>query len=755
MAHRRWHDLPFRTKLVVYSGVITASALFIAGIALVTMETKSYREQLAARVTAAADITSQTSASALVFDDADFATRLLTAISVDLAVDRAVLFDAEGGVFASYLRPEHDMGDDLPTVDNLVDTRFTASHLEITRPVIFGNEQVGLIYVRADLTELATRIRYFGLGSLVLFAAVMALSLLLASVLQRGLRRPIVELQSTADRISSERDYSLRARQFGHDDLGRLTVAFNGMLEQIQKREAALEASESRYSHLLGRIDEVVFRMTLPDGQLEFCSPGARRVFGYSDEELLADPGLYHKLVHPDSRSAFDDMVTAAAAGKVVPAIEYRIVDREGRDKWIMQTNYAVRNQAEEVISLEGFFVETTERVVADQERELLRNELSQAHKLEALGTLSGGIAHDFNNILGAIMGNASLGLDDLPDDHPVAEFLETILRASERASSLTRQILAFSRQSRVEQQPVDLGLVLDETLTLLRASLPSTISIKTDISVQVPRVMADPTQLHQVIMNLCTNASHAMRERGGLLEVRLQSRRVTDQDRARTPGLGDGPFVEVVVADTGEGMTSEVQERIFEPFFTTKGDGDGTGMGLSVVYGIVREHGGSIAVESAVGEGTTFRVLLPALDLVDGGDDEAPSQEIRTGEGRVLVVDDEEMITQVAERMLSRLGYEVTTFTNPWKALEAFQNAPDDFDVVITDYTMPNLVGLDLARRILELRPDLPVIITTGDYSRVDAAEVQRLRTVRMAHKPFDLKEISGLVHESLTRRS
>ncbi|RKZ14606.1 hypothetical protein DRQ50_08700, partial [bacterium] len=250
MAHRRWHDLPFRTKLVVYSGVITASALFIAGIALVTMETKSYREQLAARVTAAADITSQTSASALVFDDADFATRLLTAISVDLAVDRAVLFDAEGGVFASYLRPEHDMGDDLPTVDNLVDTRFTASHLEITRPVIFGNEQVGLIYVRADLTELATRIRYFGLGSLVLFAAVMALSLLLASVLQRGLRRPIIELQSTADRISGERDYSLRARQFGHDDLGRLTAAFNGMLEQIQKREAALEASESRYSHL-------------------------------------------------------------------------------------------------------------------------------------------------------------------------------------------------------------------------------------------------------------------------------------------------------------------------------------------------------------------------------------------------------------------------------------------------------------------------------------------------------------------------
>ncbi len=745
-----WNDLPFRAKLILYGGVVTLVALLVTGLVMARLEASSYRKHLLQSVSTVADVASQTCASSLVFDDMAFARDVLAGLDAEPSIDRACLYTLDGMVFASFERG--DQSDQYPDMTALEPHRFHDHVLELLRPVTWHGVTIGSIYVEARLDELGERMRIFGVAMMILIAMALVLSLLLAGVLQRGLRRPIIELQETADKVSRDRDYSARARQFGHDELGLLTERFNEMLARIERRDQALRESESRYRELLSRIDEVVFSMTLPDGRLEFCSPGAQSLFGHDYRTMMEDPGLLRTLIHPDDRVLFDAMLRDAAVGQVAPLLEFRIVDGLGRERSITQSNYPVRDQDGGLISLEGLFIDVTGRVAADRERDRLQVELAQAHKLEALGTLTGGIAHDFNNILGAIMGNASLALEDLPASHSLHDTMQTILQASQRAAELTRQILVFSRQTRQEQTPVDLASILDETLTLLRASLPSTISIKTRIPETVPPVLADPTQLHQVLMNLCTNAHHAMRETGGLLELELRPIELTGTVARGLPELTPGPHLELTISDTGEGMTPEVIDRVFEPFFSTKIEGEGTGMGLAVVYGIVRDHGGHIGVTSEPGCGASFRILLPVIE-VENQEPKDVRRRSHRGRGRVLFVDDEEMITDMGERMLRRLGYKVETFNNPWLALEAFEESPAAFDLVLTDYTMPNLTGVDVVRRIRVLRPDIPAVIHTGNRDRIDPTELEALEPIRVAAKPFDMQQLGRLLHESLTR--
>jgi len=747
-----WHHLSFRMKLILFGGMVSATALIVTGAALLAFEVNTFRTHFLGQITTLADITSQTCASALVFEDNEFASRVLQGLEAEASIERAAIYTADGDVLATYRT--HASADLFPDLADLPPHQFTASHLVVTRPVMFAGQQIGTIFVKAHLTELTERFQMIAVVLTLLVVASLVLSMLLAGYLQRALRRPIVELQETADRVRRDGDFTVRAQQFGQDELGDLTASFNEMLAQIQERDDAILASETRYSELLGRIDEVVFRMTLPDGRLVFCSPGALALFGHRAENLITDPDLFMSSIHEDSSSMFDLFMAQARMGRIPPIIEYRVKDSDSRECWLAQTNYPVHDENGNLVAIEGCFIDISERVLADREREKLRHELSQSHKLEALGTLTGGIAHDFNNILSAIMGNASLALDDLSPGDPMQEFLQPILKASERASKLTRQILTFSRQGRHELSPVDMGAILDETLSLLRASLPSTISIKTRIPDQIPRVLADPTQIHQVVMNLCTNAQHAMRQKGGLLELEIRRVTLTESPLQRFPDLRPGDYLELSISDSGEGIAGKHLERIFEPFFTTKPEGEGTGMGLAVVYGIILEHGGSISVQSEADTGTTFRILLPALAVAD---DIAPSVEHHPnqarGQGHVLFVDDEQMIVDLAQRMLQRLGYKVSCFTNPWLAVQAFEKDPHGFDVVITDYTMPNLTGLELAQKMLACRPSLPIVINTGNKDRVDKEILEELETVRIASKPFDLQQLARLVQDSLPK--
>jgi len=357
---------------------------------------------------------------------------------------------------------------------------------------------------------------------------------------------------------------------------------------------------------------------------------------------------------------------------------------------------------------------EIAERQRAEAARQHLEVQLHQVQKMEALGTLAGGIAHDFNNILAVILGYAELSLYDLAPGSNEWHNLQQILIASGRAKHLVQQILAFSRQSEQQRQPVYLQLILAETLTLLRASLPSTIELRQSLATHTGMVLADPVQLQQVVMNLCTNAEYAMRPKGGQLDICLDRVDIDATMAATLPDLRPGPHIRLTVRDTGHGMTPEVLERIFEPFFTTKGPGEGTGMGLAVVHGIITSYAGAITVASTPGQGTTFAISFPRLpDIVEVTD--CSEESLPKGEGHILFVDDETALAKLAHAMLTRLGYDTEVYTSSRAALAAFQAAPQRFDLVITDQTMPRMTGEALTLALRHIRPDIPIILCTG----------------------------------------
>jgi PAS domain S-box-containing protein len=385
--------------------------------------------------------------------------------------------------------------------------------------------------------------------------------------------------------------------------------------------------------------------------------------------------------------------------------------------------------------------------------RRHLEEQVRQMQKMEAIGTLAGGIAHDFNNILSAIMGYTDLTLEDVPQGSVAWRNLQEVLTASTRARDLVQQILTFSRQTEHERKPVHLDVIVKEVMRLLRATLPATIEIRQVIGRDVGTVMADPTQLHQVLMNLCTNAEHAMRESGGQLEVRLEALEVDQALASDHPELEPGPYVRLSVQDTGHGISPEILERIFEPFFTTKGVGEGTGMGLAVVHGIVTSHGGAITVESTPGKGTTFVVYLPRSE--SGASASMPLEEPMQGEGEcILFVDDEEPLARLGQEMLVRLGYEVVVRTSSVEALEAFRAAPQRFDLVITDQTMPNLTGEALARKLRCLQPDIPLILCTGFSHTMTQEKARALGIDAFLMKPLTRRDLGRTIRDVLTRR-
>jgi len=390
--------------------------------------------------------------------------------------------------------------------------------------------------------------------------------------------------------------------------------------------------------------------------------------------------------------------------------------------------------------------------VSRDVTRELqLEQQLLQSQKMEAIGTLAGGIAHDFNNILGGIIGFTEAALDATPKESPVYYFLQQTLKSADRATELVKQILSFSRKNRLERKPVALPQVVRDALKLLRASLPATIEIRSALQEQTGLVMSDATQMHQIIMNLCTNAAHAMESTGGVLEVGLSAVEIGPEDLRVYPDLHAGSYLRLLVSDTGSGIDPGIVGRIFEPFFTTKETGRGTGMGLSVVHGIVKSHGGAIAVESALGKGTTFQVLLPRLsgEVLEAAAAEAP---LPRGSERILFVDDEQTLTEIAKNILEPLGYMIIAAHSGREALDLFGKAPERFDLVITDLTMPHMTGYELARNLVLVRPDIPIILSTGYSEQIlEGQENRNIHAVLV--KPISKKALAEAIRRVLDR--
>jgi len=500
-----------------------------------------------------------------------------------------------------------------------------------------------------------------------------------------------------------------------------------------------LRESEERFRELAETIQEV-FWVTDPEKyQMLYISPAYEKIWGRTCASLYESPGNWTEAIHPDDRAR---VVDAARARQMSGEYDetYRIVRPDGSVRWVRDRAFPVFGEDGKVQRIVGTAEDITNR-------RLLEEQFRQAQKMEAIGQLAGGVAHDFNNILAAILGNTQMGLAETTDGHPVRQSLEEIHKAGLRATSLVQQILAFSSQRPQERRVIELGPTIEEAVGFLRATIPSVVEFVVSIDPDLPAVLADPTQVHQVLTNLCTNAWHALADQPGRIEVAV---RATDPDSdaaGRPVGLRPGPAVCLSVTDTGEGMDAATLERVFDPFFTTKGPGKGTGLGLSVVHGIVQGHDGAIRVTSHPGRGTTFAVYFPAAAR-PVSEQAAAVRVSRTAKGQhILYLDDEEPLVYLATRMLERLGYRVSGFTSAAEAMKAFRENPDQYDLVIADLNMPGASGLQVAAELLKLRPDLPVALCSGHVTEEQRDRARKLGIREVLYKPNTMAELSETI--------
>jgi signal transduction histidine kinase/ActR/RegA family two-component response regulator len=512
------------------------------------------------------------------------------------------------------------------------------------------------------------------------------------------------------------------------------TAELERVVEQRQQAEDAIRKNSERERKLLDSIAAGIMVVRTSDRQIVYANSKARSLSGRQVGDLIA--GICHNRVCP----ADIDNCPILDQGQTVDSSERELLRPDGTSIPILKTAVAINFHDEECL-LETFFDIT--------DRRKLESELSQSQKMQSIGTLAGGIAHDFNNLLTAILGYTELSIVAAEPGASYLENLSQVMQAGERAKALVQQILTFARRTDPELRPVEVGLIVREAMDLLRSSLPSTIQIEDDIASEV-LVMADPTQIHQICMNICTNAAHAMDESGGVLKIALSSRDVSESAGQVWSGLKSGDYLQIEISDTGVGIPKENLNLIFEPYFTTKAPGAGTGLGMSVVHGIVHSLGGDISIRSESGAGTTITIMLPVADGESPAVSAAPEQ-LHLGDEHILYVDDEPAIPAFAREVLQRLGYTVTICSSSLDALELFKASPERFDAVITDMTMPNLSGERLAIEMKSLREDLPVILCTGFSSELTDRSLEEIGVNAVIQKPVGMSMLSATLRQAL----
>lgn len=517
-----------------------------------------------------------------------------------------------------------------------------------------------------------------------------------------------------------------------------------------KQAEEALHESNERLKALFERARDAIF-ITDPDTNIILeANAAAENLLGLSRAEII---GLHCSQFHssPAADTPRNESSTQYALSSNPSPLEAELQRADGSRVPVEISAGLVELDGGRQVT-QSLVRDISERKQAERERNRMEAQLRQAQKMEALGTLAGGIAHDFNNILGIIIGYTDMAYWETPPQSPIHRQLEQVLKAADRAKELVRQILAFSRRSEHERSCVEVGLIVKEVMKMLRASLPTTIEIKTEVTSK-GQIMADPSQIHQLLMNLCTNAAHAMRERSGVLAVTLTDVHIAPEAIAPHSERQPGPHLQLTVEDTGQGMESSVLDRIFDPFFTTKEPGVGTGLGLAVVHGIVTSLNGAIEVSSTPGQGTTFQVLLPARQAAAVTEKEQAAG-LAGGREHILLVEDERQLAIIAKQMLERLGYAVEYQTDGIEALQNFhrQMLQNPFDLVITDMTMPRLTGLELASRLHRLQPDLPIILCTGFSEMVSSEQARSLGIQGLLMKPFTWEQLAELIREVLS---
>jgi len=519
--------------------------------------------------------------------------------------------------------------------------------------------------------------------------------------------------------------------------------------KKVRERTIALQASEEKFRLLIETTGDIIYNVNRK-GFLTYVNPTMERTLDYPHHEL--EGKSFAQILAPECIDSVKDHFKRAMKGEIVPVYEADLIRKDGTRLSIEFNVSTVYDPEGNPVGRYGIGRDVTDRRRAVEERQSMEKQLFQAQKMEAIGTLAGGIAHDFNNILGAMIGYTELALDEDRKERRIHD-LQEVLKGAERAGNLVKQILSFSRQDNQDKKPLDIKILLKEAIKFLRASIPATIEIHQDITADTCNILADPTQIYQVIMNLVTNAAYAMKKAGGVLKIELSVIALATGEIIHHPDLRPGPYVRLSVSDTGHGIDQAHINRIFDPFFTTKDKGEGTGLGLSVVFGIVKSHDGVVNVYSEPEKGATFNVYLPGITHsgTTSGDMAKP---LVGGTERVLFVDDEHALVDMGRQMLSSLGYNVTGAMSSTEAMVLFRAEPARFDLVITDMTMPKMTGIDLAREILKIRPDIPIILCSGlsESDTEDQAQVLGIRAYCL--KPLTKRDLSRVIRETLDKR-
>ena len=516
-------------------------------------------------------------------------------------------------------------------------------------------------------------------------------------------------------------------------------------ITERKQAEEALLASEKRFRGLTEMLPEAVFETNV-NMDLTYANQQAFSLFGFSKEDVEKGLNSLEMLASEDRQRGVEN-IAKRFQGKSIGISEYLGLRKDGSTFPILLHASPIIKQGT-IEGLRGIIVDISGRKQAEEERKKLHEQLQQSQKLESIGNLAGGIAHDFNNILSSIIGFTELALDDVEKGTKVEDSLQEVYVAGKRAKDLVKQILAFARQSDEQLKPLEAATITKEDLKFIRSSIPTSIEIKHNIESD-SLIMGNPTQFHQVLMNLCTNAASAMEDKGGTLQIQLKDILI-DCSTANTMDLEPGDYIEIKVSDTGTGISSDLCESIFEPYFTTKAPGEGTGMGLALVHGIVESYRGKITADSVLDEGTTFKIYLPITRKRNIHRPYEPG-ELPKGNESILFVDDEAPIAKMGSLILESLGYKVTTSTSSVEALELFRSKPNDFDLVVTDMTMPNMTGDKLAIELMKIRSNIPVILCTGYSKKISDEAATGIGIKAFAYKPIVKADLANTVRKVL----
>jgi PAS domain S-box-containing protein len=711
-------NLPLRHKLTLLVTLTSGLVLTLAALALVTYDLRSLKQHTEDDLRSLAQVLASNSTAALTFDDARTAGEILGGLVAKRDVTSARLYDAKGRPFATYQRAG-DQVDSLPEHPRAESYQVEGGDVLLFQEVRLGDEVLGTLYVKAGLGRMRSRFQAYLVVLVLVMVGSLALASLVSSRWQRQITEPMLRLAAAAAAVAQNKDYSLRVTGLAGGELATLTDAFNEMLAGIQQRDhdlkkemrerlsaqEALHASESKFRSIVETTNEWVWSSDLDD-RSTYDNPAVERILGYAPSELLGR--RFADLIHPDERGGNEEMrqdIVLRQQG--FTNFVCRVRHKDGSYRTLESSGAPIFDGDGNMIGLQGSGRDITES-------RLLEEQLRQAQKMEAVGQLAGGVAHDFNNLLSVILGYTELvKRSGLPP--ATQRKVDEIWKAGDRAAALVRQLLAFSRKQVLAPKVLDLGSLVTDFAKMLPRVLREDVTLEIESAPELGQVKADPGQIEQILMNLAVNARDAMPE-GGILRIRTGNATLDDGYVRTHVGSAPGSFVVLTVSDTGCGMDEKLLARAFEPFFTTKEQGKGTGLGLATVYGIVTQSDGHVAVESAPGKGTTFRIYLPRVDApVTTEPAVAVLEPVRRGKETILLVEDEEAVRVLITDMLQELGHTVLAANCGRAALEASDRHAGPIHLLLSDVVMPGLSGRQTAERLSERRKETKVVYMSG----------------------------------------